>query len=249
MSKTMSRLGLALLSASAAIGFGLQGSPALAEGAVATPAAVIKANETPGLKTAVFAGGCFWGVEAVFSHIKGVTSAVSGFDGGDASTAHYERVSDGDTGHAEAVKVTYDPKIVRYDELLRVFFAVVTDPTELNRQGPDTGTQYRNALFPRGGCLPGAAQGPQSVASANRHAGGIGPSVLRGRGLPSGFRRAQSRSSLHRAVGLAQSSGAQADVPAVLESGFHPRLSICVDVPLRLLRQAWHCFTNTRITT
>jgi peptide-methionine (S)-S-oxide reductase len=149
MSKTMSRLGLALLSASAAIGFGLQGSPALAEGAVATPAAVIKANETPGLKTAVFAGGCFWGVEAVFSHIKGVTSAVSGFDGGDASTAHYERVSDGDTGHAEAVKVTYDPKIVRYDELLRVFFAVVTDPTELNRQGPDTGTQYRNALFPQ----------------------------------------------------------------------------------------------------
>ena len=147
MSKTISRLGIALLAAS--VGFALQGTPALAEGAVSTPAAVIQASEAPGLKTAVFAGGCFWGVEAVFSHIKGVTSAVSGFDGGDGATAHYERVSDGDTGHAEAVRVTYDPKVVRYDELLRVFFAVVTNPTELNRQGPDSGTQYRNALFPQ----------------------------------------------------------------------------------------------------
>lgn len=149
MSKSISHLNVALVAAAAVIGFGVQGSPALAEGAVPTPAAVIKANETPGLKVAVFAGGCYWGVEAVFSHIKGVSSAVSGFDGGDASTAHYDRVSDGDTGHAEAVKVTYDPKIVRYDELLRVFFAVVTNPTELNRQGPDSGSQYRNALFPQ----------------------------------------------------------------------------------------------------
>ena len=147
MSKTISRIGIALLAAG--VGFGFQTSAVHAEGAVPTPDAVIKANEAPGLKTAVFAGGCFWGVEAVFSHIKGVTSAISGFDGGDASTAHYERVSDGDTGHAESVKVTYDPKVVRYDELLRVFFAVATDPTELNRQGPDTGTQYRNALFPQ----------------------------------------------------------------------------------------------------
>ena len=143
------RFGLALAAASAVAGLGLQGVPARAEGAVATPEAVIKASEGPGLKTTVFAGGCFWGVEAVFSHIKGVTSAVSGFDGGDMTTAHYERVSEGDTGHAESVKVTYDPKVVRYDELLRVFFAVATDPTELNRQGPDSGTQYRNALFPQ----------------------------------------------------------------------------------------------------
>lgn len=147
MNKTFSRVALALLVAAG--GFALQTASVHAEGAVPTPEAVIKANEAPGLKTAVFAGGCFWGVEAVFSHIKGVTSAVSGFDGGDASTAHYDRVSEGDTGHAEAVKVTYDPKLVRYDELLRVFFAVVTDPTELNRQGPDSGTQYRNALFPQ----------------------------------------------------------------------------------------------------
>jgi len=122
-------------------------SPALAEGAVATPAAKLTANER-GLKTAVFAGGCFWGIEGVFSHVKGVTSAVSGYHGGGAATAKYSRVTDGDTGHAEAVKVTYDPAIVRYDELLRIFFAVGTDPTQLNRQGPDVGTQYRNALAP-----------------------------------------------------------------------------------------------------
>jgi peptide-methionine (S)-S-oxide reductase len=124
-------------------------SPALAESVVATPAARLQANETPAnLKTAIFAGGCFWGVEGVFSHVKGVTSAVSGYHGGAAKTAKYDLVGGGDTGHAEAVRVTYDPAIVRYDELLRVFFAVVTDPTQLNRQGPDTGSQYRNALVP-----------------------------------------------------------------------------------------------------
>ena len=122
-------------------------SPALAEGAVATPAAKVTANEK-GLKTAIFAGGCFWGIEGVFSHVKGVTSAVSGYHGGTAATAKYSRVTDGDTGHAEAVKVTYDPAVVRYDELLRIFFAVGTDPTQLNRQGPDVGSQYRNALAP-----------------------------------------------------------------------------------------------------
>lgn len=122
-------------------------SPALAESAIATPTAKVVANEK-GLKTAIFAGGCFWGIEGVFSHVKGVTSAVSGYHGGSAATATYERTSDGDTGHAEAVKVTYDPAVVRYDELLRVFFAVGADPTQLNRQGPDRGTQYRTALVP-----------------------------------------------------------------------------------------------------
>ena len=122
--------------------------PAFAESAVATPAAKTVAAEAKGLKTAVFAGGCFWGVEGVFSHVRGVTSAVSGYHGGAASTATYKRTNDGDTGHAEAVRVTYDPAVVRYDQLLRIFFAVVTDPTQLNRQGPDRGTQYRNALVP-----------------------------------------------------------------------------------------------------
>ena len=123
-------------------------SPALAESVVATPAAKVVANEGKGLKTAIFAGGCFWGIEGVFSHVRGVTSAVSGYHGGAAATATYDRTSDGDTGHAESVKVIYDPAVIRYDQLLQVFFAVGADPTQLNRQGPDSGTQYRTALIP-----------------------------------------------------------------------------------------------------
>ena len=112
------------------------------------PAASRAAKEGAGLKTAIFAGGCYWGVEGVFSHVSGVTSAVSGFAGGAKTTAEYDTVSGGNTGHAESVKVTYDPAKIRYDQLLQVFFSVVADPTELNRQGPDTGTQYRSALVP-----------------------------------------------------------------------------------------------------
>ncbi len=108
------------------------------------------ASEPAGLKVAIFSGGCFWGVEGVFSHVKGVTSAVSGYHGGKAATSQYERVSDGNTGHAESVRVTYDPRLVRYDQLLQVFFSVIADPTTLNRQGPDSGTQYRSALVPLG---------------------------------------------------------------------------------------------------
>jgi len=102
---------------------------------------------TGGAQTAVLAGGCFWGVDGVFKHVKGVTSVVSGFSGGKAATAHYDTVSTGTTGHAESVKITYDPTQVSYADLLRVFFSVATDPTELNRQGPDEGTQYRSVIF------------------------------------------------------------------------------------------------------
>ena len=97
--------------------------------------------------TAVFAGGCFWGVEAVFRHVKGVKSAVSGYAGGSVGSPSYEQVSSGDTGHAESVQVIYDPSQVSYGKLLQIFFSVVHDPTQLNRQGPDTGTQYRSAIF------------------------------------------------------------------------------------------------------
>lgn len=97
---------------------------------------------------AVFAGGCFWGVQGVFQHVKGVTNAVSGYAGGEKGTANYDRVGDGTTGHAESVQVTYDPKQVSYGRLLQVFFSVAHDPTQLNRQGPDSGTQYRSAIFP-----------------------------------------------------------------------------------------------------
>jgi peptide-methionine (S)-S-oxide reductase len=105
------------------------------------------AADMKGKQTAVLAGGCFWGVDAVFKHVKGVSSVVSGFSGGAANTAHYEVVSTGETGHAESVKITFDPSKVTYAQLLRVFFSVATDPTELNRQGPDVGTQYRSAIF------------------------------------------------------------------------------------------------------
>lgn len=99
-------------------------------------------------ETAVFAGGCFWGVQGVFQHVKGVQKAVSGYAGGAANTAEYERVSEGDTGHAESVQVTFDPTQVSYGSLLQIYFSVAHNPTELNRQGPDSGTQYRSALFP-----------------------------------------------------------------------------------------------------
>jgi peptide-methionine (S)-S-oxide reductase len=102
-------------------------------------------------ETAIFAGGCFWGVQAVFQHVKGVTNAVSGYIGGAADTAHYDQVSAGATGHAEAVQVSFDPSQVSYGKLLQVFFSVTNNPTELNHQGDDKGTQYRSALFPLDG--------------------------------------------------------------------------------------------------
>jgi peptide-methionine (S)-S-oxide reductase len=98
-------------------------------------------------QTAVLAGGCFWGVEAVYEHMRGVRSVVSGYAGGESGTATYEKVGTGRTGHAEAVQITFDPKEVTYGEILRVFFSVAHDPTQLNRQGPDTGPQYRSSIF------------------------------------------------------------------------------------------------------
>ncbi len=144
----MIRARIALAAILAALAAGCM-QPAQAEAVVSAPEAAIKANEGKGLKTAVFAGGCFWGMEAVFSHVKGVSSVVSGFEGGKRADAHYETVSTGATGHAEAVRITYDPAVVRYDQLLQVFFGVASDPTQLNRQYPDTGTQYRNAVVPQ----------------------------------------------------------------------------------------------------
>lgn len=123
--------------------------PAVAtERPVLAPAAERQTAEPKGLRYAVFAGGCFWGVEGVFSHVQGVTGVQTGYHGGSRATATYERTSAGDTGHAEAVRIIYDPAVVRYDQLLRIFFSVVADPTQLNRQGPDTGTQYRSAIVP-----------------------------------------------------------------------------------------------------
>jgi peptide-methionine (S)-S-oxide reductase len=121
---------------------------AFAEPTVPPPATEAHAGDA-GLQIAVLAGGCFWGVQAVFQHVKGVSSAVSGYAGGEQKTADYETVSSGGTGHAESVRVIFDPKQVSYGKLLQIYFAVAHDPTQLNRQGPDTGTQYRSEIFPQ----------------------------------------------------------------------------------------------------
>lgn len=115
---------------------------------VVAPPRVDEPAPTATYETSVFAGGCFWGIQGVFEHVAGVSKAVSGYTGGEASTARYEDVGLGDTGHAESVQVTYDPKKITYGQLLQIYFSVGHDPTQLNRQGPDRGTQYRSAIFP-----------------------------------------------------------------------------------------------------
>ena len=123
-------------------------TPAFAEEFRVIPPPAVDAAATTGPETAIFAGGCFWGVQGVFQHLEGVISATSGYAGGDRASARYDLVSTGQTGHAEAVQVVFDPKQISYGELLHVFFSVAHDPTQLNRQGPDVGPQYRSALFP-----------------------------------------------------------------------------------------------------
>ena len=122
--------------------------PAAAESFVQAPAAAVQSRDVGRRETAVFAGGCFWGVEGVFSHVNAVTRGTNGYSCGARSTANYDTVSTGRTGHAEAVRLTWDPSVVRYDQLLQIYFSVIADPTLRDRQGPDVGTQYRAALFP-----------------------------------------------------------------------------------------------------
>jgi peptide-methionine (S)-S-oxide reductase len=126
-------------------------SPSAAASVTIPGPAIDEPAQAPGTsETAVLAGGCFWGVQGVYQHVRGVSQAVSGYAGGDASTAQYETVGTGTTGHAESVRITYDPSQVTFGQLLHVFFSVVHDPTESNRQGPDVGSQYRSAVFPQG---------------------------------------------------------------------------------------------------
>jgi peptide-methionine (S)-S-oxide reductase len=135
-----------LLAGAAVLGFGvlMLHASAVAADAHAVPAPAQDLPATPGLQTVVLSGGCFWGVQGVFEHVNGVERAVSGYAGGAHDTAEYET---GTTGHAESVQITYDPQKISFGHLLQIFFSVATDPTELNRQGPDTGTQYRNEIF------------------------------------------------------------------------------------------------------
>ncbi|MFH5207690.1 peptide-methionine (S)-S-oxide reductase MsrA [Antrihabitans sp. NCIMB 15449] len=143
------RVVAALLLGAAATACSAQSSPApTAQPTIAVPAPATDAAPTPArTETAVFAGGCFWGVQGVYQHVKGVIDAVSGYTGGAEDTANYDLVTSGTTGHAEAVEITFDPTVVSYGTLLQIFFTVVADPTTLNRQGPDRGTQYRTEIF------------------------------------------------------------------------------------------------------
>ena len=148
--KQTTRLSAAPLLMFLASGIILLSSAARAEEGITIPAPaedVVPGHEAT--ETAVLAGGCFWGVQGVFQHVEGVKNAVSGYSGGEKKTAVYETVGSGRTGHAESVQVTFDPKVVSYGEILRIYFSVAHDPTEKNRQGPDVGTQYRSAIFPR----------------------------------------------------------------------------------------------------
>jgi peptide-methionine (S)-S-oxide reductase len=144
----LSRLSLcaAAIGALAIAAFAVAPSHA-AEDAVVIPPPAADVPSSDGLQTAVVSGGCFWGVQGVFQHTAGIASAVSGYAGGNKSTASYEQVSTGSTGHAESVQIKYDPKKISYGKILQIFFSVVHDPTQLNRQGPDSGTQYRSAIF------------------------------------------------------------------------------------------------------
>ena len=145
--RVRTKLTLAALALPVSIGISLPCSAA--EAVRSVPAPAVDETAGPGAtEVAVFAGGCFWGVQGVFQHVKGVTKALSGYAGGDRSTAEYEEVSTGTTGHAESVQVTFDPHQISYGRLLQIYFSVAHDPTELDRQGPDSGTQYRSALFP-----------------------------------------------------------------------------------------------------
>ena len=129
------------------VAFAACSSIAASNRSIPDPAVDAPLASSKGEQIAVLAGGCFWGVEAVFEHVKGVSDVRSGYSGGSSETAQYEKVGTGETGHAESVKITYDPAQISYGQLLKVFFSVAHDPTELNRQGPDTGTQYRSAIF------------------------------------------------------------------------------------------------------
>jgi peptide-methionine (S)-S-oxide reductase len=142
-------LGGAAVVAALAVALSFAPGAVRADGATtALPAPAVDVRPSgPGLQTAVFAGGCFWGIQGVFQHVKGVTQAVSGYAGGTVVDPGYEQVSTGTTGHAESVQVTFDPSRVTYGKLLQIFFSVALDPTEVNRQGPDWGTQYRSELF------------------------------------------------------------------------------------------------------
>ena len=177
-------------------------------------------RQATGLETAVLAGGCFWGIQAVYQHVKGVTNAVSGYAGGDKKDAVYETVSTGTTGHAESVAVTFDPRVISYGKILQIYFAVAHDPTQLNRQGPDSGPQYRSEIFPQTDGQRTIAQGYiAQLDAAQAFAAKIVTKVgrqqsrlLPGRELSPGLRHHPSLPALHRLQRRAEGGEAQSAV-------------------------------------
>ena len=193
------------------------------EARVIPPPAVDEAASGGASEVAVVAGGCFWGVQGVFQHVDGVTSAVSGYDGGEKATAHYEMTSSGQTGHAESVQITYDPRKITYGRILQVYFSVAHDPTELNRQGPDEGTQYRSAIFPQNEEQARVAKAYiAQLDSAHAFKAPIvttiepGQDLLSRRGLPPGLPGAKSGLSLHRLQRPAENRQSEAGFPRSL---------------------------------
>jgi peptide-methionine (S)-S-oxide reductase len=165
------------------LGFAIAGQlPSAAEAPRLVPAALLDVQKADGLQTAVLAGGCFWGIQGVFQHVEGVVSATSGYAGGSAETAAYEQTETGLTAHAEAVRVVFDPQKISYGTLLRIFFSAAHDPTQLDRQGPDVGPQYRSAIFPVDDQQAKVANGYiQQLAEARSFNAAVATTVERGK--------------------------------------------------------------------
>ncbi len=217
---------LVMLLGAAALGLVLARSPLWGAEApvLIAPPAVDNPKSAGPLQTAVLAGGCFWGVQGVFEHARGVQKVVAGYAGGEKSTAQYETVSSGSTGHAESVKITFDPAAISYGQILQIAFSVVHDPTQLNRQGPDVGTQYRSAIFYVDEDQKRIAQAyiaqldqSHSFARADRDARGAAQGILCGGGLSPGLPVSQSDAALHCHVRLAQDREFQAHFSGALQ--------------------------------
>ena len=200
------------------------GTSSASEAAVKIPPpAADDTTSASGMQTAVFAGGCFWGVQGVFQRVQGVSQAVSGYSGGKAATAKYELVGSGLTGHAESVKITYDPKKVSYGTLLQIYFSVAHDPTQLNRQDPDVGPQYRSAVFYGDAAQKATTEkyiaqldAAKVYPQQDRHPGRAARRVLRRRGLSPGLPDAQPDAGLHRPLRPAEDRQPEDDVPAAV---------------------------------
>jgi methionine-S-sulfoxide reductase len=192
--------------------------PSAAESARLIPPPMLDETGNPGptSEVAILAGGCFWGVQGVFQHVEGVLSAVSGYAGGTANTAHYEMVGTNTTGHAESVRVTFDPRLISYGRILQIYFSVAHDPTELNRQGPDVGTQYRSAIFPFN---PGCTMAADTKARVSRmntpNIDGNSRSALAACGTRASTRRRSSGAVQHDAT----AAGALEPTPYRFEAG------------------------------